>query len=501
MRNPYVTGAYVTGRRHYGREELLDYLLGGDSHAYWVVGSRRSGKTSLLRQLELLALSSRRFVPLYWDLQGSDSFERLGQYLADVTREHAERFEPLGLRDIVAVPEDALALLRNLRRLAAKAGRELLLLCDETEALLNIARLAPAAMQRLHCELTGGEGLRAVMASTRTIYQLHDICADWPTSPFLTGFDVSLTLGSLAPQSACALITQARAPEQEQVRAEPDLVAAIADFTNCHPYLLQVLCSRLFQEDGSLRSITDRDFAMEPMLRGFLNHDFSSLTAADRRILWAVHEAGLIAESRVPRPVRHGRDGLCGEEAASLPREGGSSTACPGLPAYPGPHGLLAYGERGAAGAGGERGHDAQSGAAELHRRIQDLEALGFLRRVHHGAPGGQLAIGNRFLATWLSRSPRGLGPVPLQTWPAAGMSDTAMDTALSQQQVQAASFLASQLNDRRARLVELEAVRARDFLAVPPQVLAEIEQIQSGIVQLRRNLAERSDISPCEVL
>ena len=79
MRNPYVTGAYVVGRKHYGRREMADYLLHGDSRAYWVVGNRRIGKTSLLRQLELLALSQNRIVPLFWDMQGGNTFARLGQ--------------------------------------------------------------------------------------------------------------------------------------------------------------------------------------------------------------------------------------------------------------------------------------------------------------------------------------------------------------------------------------------------------------------------------------
>ena len=45
MRNPYIIGAYVTGRDHYGREELIDTLLEGGARAHWIVGNRRVGKT------------------------------------------------------------------------------------------------------------------------------------------------------------------------------------------------------------------------------------------------------------------------------------------------------------------------------------------------------------------------------------------------------------------------------------------------------------------------
>ncbi len=188
MRNPYVTGSYVTGSQHYGREDLLDYLLNGGSRACWVVGTRRIGKTSLLRQLELLARAGKRLVPLYWDMQGCNSFADLGRYLADAVRDRAEVFESLGVSQNLLEEEDALALLVNLRRLVQRAGRELLLLCDETEVLVNIAAAEPEAMQRLHSQLTGGVGLRSVMASTRRIYRMT--CAGTgklpPSCPALT---------------------------------------------------------------------------------------------------------------------------------------------------------------------------------------------------------------------------------------------------------------------------------------------------------------------------
>lgn len=199
MRNPYVTGVYVTGHRHYGRRQMLDYLLHGEDHAYWVIGNRRMGKTSLLRQLELLAQSEPHWLPVYWDMQGCDTFARLGQYLRDAIGEQKERFEALELPLSLLDEEDVPTLLASLRRAAYRKGLTLFLLCDETEALIKLARTEPEAMQRLHRELTAGAGLRVVATSTRAIYQMHDICHDWPTSPFLTGFDMSQTLSSLSP--------------------------------------------------------------------------------------------------------------------------------------------------------------------------------------------------------------------------------------------------------------------------------------------------------------
>lgn len=350
MRNPYVTGSYVTGSQHYGREDLLDYLLNGGSRACWVVGTRRIGKTSLLRQLELLAGAGKRLVPLYWDMQGCNSFACLGRYLADAVRDRAAVFEPLGVTQTLMDEEDPLALLVNLRRLVQRAGRELLLLCDETEVLVNIAAAEPEAMQRLHRQLTAGVGLRSVMASTRQIYRMHDVCRDWPTSPFLAGFDMSLTLGSLNQEAAEGLIVQAQS--SRRVRATPETVEAICRATNNHPFLLQVLCSRLFVTSGRLRALTPEDLHVDALLAGFFEHDFRQLTHVDRKTVLAVHREKLADEGQLMK--------VTGDNPV------------------------------------------------ELNLRLRNLEALGYLRRAY-----GRIEIGNDFLANWLAAAGDRLEAMP----------------------------------------------------------------------------------------
>ena len=422
MRNPYVTGPYVTGNNHYGRHALIDLLIHGEGRAYWVVGNRRIGKTSLLRELERLALAGERLIPLVWDMQGCNSFAALGRYLADAVRDCATRFQTLGLPGTVFQEEDALALLNALRRQAMHAGRELLLLCDETEVLINIAQQEPEAMQRLHAQLTGVAGLRVVATSTHRIYLLHDVCRDWPTSSFLAGFDMSQTLGGLDQQAAEALITRAQAPAEERVTVATETVAAIAEATNHHPFLIQMLCMRLFEE-GALRPIAADDLRVDPALAGFFAYDFQQLTDADRRLMLAVHRAGQA------------------DPAA------------------------LADGDH----------------PAELSQRIYNLVALGYLRRVD-----GRVAPGNTFLAAWLATEAQ-----RLQFAPPSQTSEAALRTALQRQQGHDVGSLVSQLNARRTRLVELEGVRAREFLATTPQVLDEIDQLQTEIVELR-TLLER---------
>ena len=137
-------------------------------------------------------------------MQGCDSIERLGTDLAHAYQERLDELLALGLPVEIVAGGERLTLLPALRRTVTRAGRELLLLCDETEVLLNIAGEEPESAQRLHHELTYGVRPTVVAVSTRTIYRMHEVCRSWPTSPFLTGFDMSQMLGSLDAESARA---------------------------------------------------------------------------------------------------------------------------------------------------------------------------------------------------------------------------------------------------------------------------------------------------------
>ena len=82
-RNPFIAGSWVRGDDFFGRGELLRELLEGERHSLWVLGGRRLGKTSLLKELEHRVQKSREtpFVPLYWDLQGSGDARGLAETL------------------------------------------------------------------------------------------------------------------------------------------------------------------------------------------------------------------------------------------------------------------------------------------------------------------------------------------------------------------------------------------------------------------------------------
>ena len=59
-------GCYRTG-------DEIDEILDGNRNCLWLLGTRRMGKTSTLKEAELRASAAgSAFVPLFWDLQGAD---------------------------------------------------------------------------------------------------------------------------------------------------------------------------------------------------------------------------------------------------------------------------------------------------------------------------------------------------------------------------------------------------------------------------------------------
>src|SRR5690606_23735491 len=113
---------------------LIEHLLTAQDTAIWVVGTRRMGKTSLLRQIEYLTEQERgKFVPLFWDLQGCTSPAELTLDLLLAIEDAAPRFAEFGLTlDLAELRQgDAITMLRRLSRAVSRQGRQLLLLVDE----------------------------------------------------------------------------------------------------------------------------------------------------------------------------------------------------------------------------------------------------------------------------------------------------------------------------------------------------------------------------------
>ena len=291
MRNPYVVGSWVSGRAHYGRQALIDHLLHNPNAALWVVGTRRIGKTSLLRQIELLTRGQSAFVPLFFDLQGISTATECNQELYFALEEASDRFAALGVSVAALADEDATTVLRLLRRAATAARRRLLLLIDESEALITLTKADTAYVQRLYKVMMADQSIRVIMTSTKGLLRLNDMSSVWPTSPFLTAFGPR-NLAGLDAVSTAQLIRQEQS--DRPVTVSPAQVDHIRQVTGDHPYLVQTLCQRLWQEDGSLRDVTPDDLWVDDILSGFFFNDFGTLSPGERHILLAASQEGLM---------------------------------------------------------------------------------------------------------------------------------------------------------------------------------------------------------------
>ncbi len=333
MRNPYVVGRWVSGDRFYGRERLVDELLHGFENCFWVIGNRRIGKTSLLKQLEHLCQDSASYLSLYWDIQGCSSMGDLGEALVEAAEVAGEELGNLSLAG-----QEVTDVLRTLSHEVAKSGRKLLLLCDEGEALINVEEAEPRSLQRLRRAIHTDANIRLVLTSSKRLSRLDELCRDWATSPLLHGFAVCY-LGSLTDTAAENLIRQTQ--QGAFVQAPPQLIGEIKQVAGNHPYLIQLLCYRLWQEDGSLRQIEGGDLVVDETLARFFDIDFDHLSESERQILLLASERGKASDQEVGDRLR--------------------------LP------------------------------VGQVRALSMALSQLGYLRRV-----AGGLAVGNGFLARWI---------------------------------------------------------------------------------------------------
>jgi hypothetical protein len=255
------------------------------------------GKTSMLKQLELMtATPESHYVPVFWDMQGCESTRELSEELCFALLDVADRFAPFGIDVSAFEGQDALLVLRTLSRALKEQHKQLLLLVDEAEVLINIARQDPAWVGRLRRAMQDHR-VRTVMTSTKLLAELNRLNSEWTTSPFLFGFNL-VNLTRLDEAAARALVRQLQG--DQEVLAADGVVDDILIHTNGQPYLIQYLCQRLFEVDeegnGRLRSVREEDLATDHILNGFFQNDFQHLTKTERRLLLAVAELTIAKE-------------------------------------------------------------------------------------------------------------------------------------------------------------------------------------------------------------
>jgi hypothetical protein len=300
-RNPFITGNWVRAENFFGRSEILAEILGGQRDALWIIGARRLGKTSLLKELEYRTQVNAQspFVPLYWDLEGSADARGLAEGLLSSVEDSepfrravdatVEELEGLSVADMLA----------TLVRKTVRSGWRLLLLLDEGEEFLTVARNEVAALLRMRRILHKGPEIRTVLTSTRRLARLEEV-VEYATSPFLQGFAPPLYLTPLTREESRALLACGEFSQHD--------CDTIIEYTSGHPFLLQLIASRLF-ETGNLEAVLEQ-VMFDEMVANFFSLDFQTLEKVERRILADVARAGSLDLAALAAELSVNRDAL-----------------------------------------------------------------------------------------------------------------------------------------------------------------------------------------------
>lgn len=274
---PFVVGQWVRGERFYGRREQLSEILDGNRNSVWLLGTRRVGKTSLLKQLEHLTASSpeRGYFPVFWDLQGSEDPAELHLDFADALLDAEEQLARLGLSPAEVEDDDLFAALDKLGSALTRVDAELSLLCDEVDDLAGLGNETAGVTSEL---------LRALRAlpSPAVIFASSVRLADRPP-PLLEPCGAPLYLGHLPTCEALALIRQERLPAAQRPGFDRATEEAILAAAGGHPMLLQLLakrCCELGRVEAAIAQV-----AADRSVRHLFAVDLELLRPAERDLL------------------------------------------------------------------------------------------------------------------------------------------------------------------------------------------------------------------------
>lgn len=301
MKIPYIAGPVVRHPHFYGRQQLVEELLDDRHQCIYLIGNRRMGKTSLLIHLEAHA----PIVSLLLNMQSTEGDPvKMGIKLARQVERKMKNVPELNNVKLKA-GSDICDVVETLSESAEDGDFPILLMCDESEELLSLDR---ECLRRLRSALQDAKNFRTILAATKRLSELNNRSRSWRTSPFLHGFAVRY-IPPFCDQDAAELICQINNPEG-QVQVDEELQLEIMRVTGKHPYLIQYLCSRLFQTEGRLRHFEERDLVVSHEISTFFQSDYDSLSPSERAVCQMLSGQSSIGENQLCDALKTRRDNL-----------------------------------------------------------------------------------------------------------------------------------------------------------------------------------------------
>lgn len=267
--SPYVVGSPVYRKEmFFGRDGIMDQIrrhLGAhDANVILLEGNRRTGKTSILKQLEREdALPG--WVPVYCSFQALDSmatpdvFRLLAKqtgwtledagietWIPDQPAPAAGRPFKLAFLAVARAafsddhPYETLALYLSAAVEAVKP-RRILFMLDEFDKLqegIDRGETSPQVPENIRHLLQHQPGLGAIITGSRRLKRLRE--EYWSA---LFGFGHRIGVSALPEAEAGRLVTEPVAPK---IRYLPQARDRLVGLCARHPFLIQSLCSRVF---------------------------------------------------------------------------------------------------------------------------------------------------------------------------------------------------------------------------------------------------------------
>jgi hypothetical protein len=294
---PFVVGQWVRGARLYGRQRELAAALDPACPRCWIVGLRRVGKTSLLREAERRAIAAGALA-VYWDLQGAENARELASGLAAALADAGEALAAHGVDAQAVTRAEASATLESLRRELAGRGVRPLLLLDEADELGPLARREERLVAALWRELLAAETRVALATSPRFAAEL----AGDAGGELSAGLGRPLLLGALDDDAARALLRQDQLPPAARPRFEAATVEALRAAAGNHPMLLQLLGRRCLELGDPAAAVAQA--AADRTLHHLFAADLDLLSCDERELLQRVARGEGIGDAEVEPAAR-----------------------------------------------------------------------------------------------------------------------------------------------------------------------------------------------------
>ena len=299
--SPYIVGSPVDrDEMFFGRAGTMERIrrqLGGDrANVILLEGNRRTGKTSILKRLAEVDIPPG-WIPVYCSFQAVDSVatadvfrtlaRRTGETLADAGIEtwlpdqpRPDSSQPFKIAFLKALsaffaghPFETLEVYLAAAIEAAKP-RRILLMIDEFDKLqegIDGGITSPQVPENIRHLLQHQPGLGAIITGSRRLKRLRE--EYWSA---LFGFGYRIGVSALPKEDAGRLVTE---PVAGRIRYLPQARDRLVELCACHPFLIQSICNRVFEQaaTGGAHTITVDivEQAAEEMVRD--NEHFQTL--------------------------------------------------------------------------------------------------------------------------------------------------------------------------------------------------------------------------------